>query len=280
MLRVRARRSARTAWCSGRSGSAAPTTRARAAGTSRRGARLAGGRAARRAPARSSRHADRDQRRRCTSSSSLTGGRSTEREAGSTRTASSSRPRSTRPAIVGVAEGEWWRLLTAAFLHDGLIHLGLNMLVLWLIGPPLEEYSATAATRSSTSSPGSPAPRARCSGPRTCSTVGASGAIWGIMGAALMLEWRRIYVFGGQAMGLVVFNLAHHVPHPRDLARRSHRRPHRRRLCALAFSILRRTPALATLAVAGVGVALGVRRRDVRLEVAVAEPVSRRSRPR
>ena len=42
--------------------------------------------------------------------------------------------------LVGVAEGEWWRLITATFLHGSLIHLGMNMLVLWLIGPPVEEY--------------------------------------------------------------------------------------------------------------------------------------------
>ena len=57
-------------------------------------------------------------------------------------------------------------------------------------------------------------------------TVGASGAIWGIMGAALILEARRIYVFGGQAMGLVVLNLALTFLIP-DLDRRAHRRPRR-----------------------------------------------------
>src|SRR3712207_2882573 len=35
-----------------------------------------------------------------------------------------------------VADGDWWRLLTAAFLHYGPIHLALNMLVLYLFGPP------------------------------------------------------------------------------------------------------------------------------------------------
>ena len=38
-----------------------------------------------------------------------------------------------------VAEGEWWRLLTAAFLHYGPIHLAMNMLALWWIGRPLED---------------------------------------------------------------------------------------------------------------------------------------------
>ena len=84
-------------------------------------------------------------------------------------------------------------------------------------------------------------------------TVGASGAIWGIMGAAVFLEWRRIYVFGGQAMGLVVFNLVitFLIPgisiggHIGGLIGGA--------AAAFAFVSLRRTPALATLSVAAVG---------------------------
>jgi membrane associated rhomboid family serine protease len=109
--------------------------------------------------------------------------------------------------VVGVAEGDWWRLITAAFLHYGPVHLGLNMLVLWFIGPSLEEYfgrwryllvylvSGLAGSAGALIlTPNSP-------------TVGASGAIWGLMGAAVVLEARRINVLGGQAMGLLVLNL-------------------------------------------------------------------------
>src|SRR5690606_5598304 len=32
-----------------------------------------------------------------------------------------------------VALGEWWRVLTGAFLHAGLLHLGMNMWLLWLL---------------------------------------------------------------------------------------------------------------------------------------------------
>ena len=39
---------------------------------------------------------------------------------------------------VGLAHGEWWRLITAAFLHYGPIHLGMNMLALWWLGSPVE----------------------------------------------------------------------------------------------------------------------------------------------
>src|SRR5687768_8622706 len=39
-----------------------------------------------------------------------------------------------------VAQGDWYRLLSAAFLHYGPIHLGMNMLALWWIGRPLEDW--------------------------------------------------------------------------------------------------------------------------------------------
>ncbi|HVM64735.1 MAG TPA: rhomboid family intramembrane serine protease [Acidimicrobiales bacterium] len=34
--------------------------------------------------------------------------------------------------------GQWWRLFTPMVVHFGLLHLGLNMLVLWQLGPPVE----------------------------------------------------------------------------------------------------------------------------------------------
>lgn len=156
--------------------------------------------------------------------------------------------------LVGVAEGEWWRLVTATFLHGSLIHLGLNMLVLWLIGPPVEEYFGHARylLLYLVSGLAGSAGALILSGGRP--TVGASGAIFGLMGAALILEWRRIYVFGGQALGLVVVNLAltFVIPgisiggHVGGLIGGG--------LCALSFSSFRRSPAVATLAMAAVGI--------------------------
>jgi membrane associated rhomboid family serine protease len=152
-----------------------------------------------------------------------------------------------------VANGDWWRLLTAAFLHYGILHLGMNMLVLWIIGPPLEEYFGHGRYLLVYLVSGLAGSAGALIWSPNALTVGASGAIWGIMGAALVLEGRKIYVFGGQAMGLVVFNLAitFIIPgisiggHVGGLVGGG--------LCALAFSSLRRTPALATLSVAAVG---------------------------
>lgn len=156
--------------------------------------------------------------------------------------------------VVGVAEGEWWRLLTAAFLHYGPIHLGMNMLVLWFIGPALEEYLGhwrygllyvvSGLAGSAGALVWSP----------NALTVGASGAIWGIMGAALVLEARRIYVFGGQAMGLVVINLAITFLIPGVSIGGHIGGAIGGALAALAFTSLRRLPALATLSVVAVGV--------------------------
>ena len=156
--------------------------------------------------------------------------------------------------VVGVAEGEWWRLLTATFLHYGPLHLGLNMLVLWFIGPPLEEYFGHWRYLLVYLVSGLAGSAGALIWSPNALTVGASGAIWGIMGAALVLEGRRIWVFGGQAMGLVVFNLAitFLIPgisiggHVGGLIGGG--------LCALAFSSFRRSPALATLSMAAVGV--------------------------
>ena len=41
-------------------------------------------------------------------------------------------------------ENEWWRLITAMFLHAGLLHIGFNMMALMQLGPPLEELYGSA----------------------------------------------------------------------------------------------------------------------------------------
>jgi membrane associated rhomboid family serine protease len=107
-----------------------------------------------------------------------------------------------------VAEGEWWRLITAAFLHYGPIHLGMNMLAVWWIGRPLEDalgpvrYLMLYLVSGLAGSAG-----ALIANP-TAVTVGASGAIFGILGAAIVLERQRTYVLGGSAITLLVLNLA------------------------------------------------------------------------
>jgi membrane associated rhomboid family serine protease len=106
-----------------------------------------------------------------------------------------------------VAQGDWWRLMTAALLHYGPFHLLLNMLGLYWFGSLLERrigsgkflllYLVSGLAGSAGALVVSP----------TNATVGASGAIFGILGAGLVLEQQRDYVFGGSALGVIVANL-------------------------------------------------------------------------
>ena len=41
--------------------------------------------------------------------------------------------------LVGVAEGEWWRLISSAFLHYGPFHLAMNVFALYFAGSILEQ---------------------------------------------------------------------------------------------------------------------------------------------
>ena len=109
--------------------------------------------------------------------------------------------------LVGVGYGDYWRLLTAAFLHYGPFHLLLNMVGLWWFGSLLEQRIGSGkflllyVVSGLAGSAG-----ALLLDPLT-PTVGASGAIFGVLGAGLVLERQRDYVFGGSALGVIVLNL-------------------------------------------------------------------------
>jgi membrane associated rhomboid family serine protease len=106
-----------------------------------------------------------------------------------------------------VANGDWWRLITSAFLHASLLHIAFNMYFLWFVGAPVEAalgrgrfllvYMVSGLAGSAGALVLTPDKR----------TVGASGALFGILGAALILERQRNYVLGGSALALIVINL-------------------------------------------------------------------------
>ena len=108
--------------------------------------------------------------------------------------------------FIGLAAGEWWRLITAGFIHSGLIHLGFNMLLLWWFGGPLEEglgrarYVALYGVSLLAGSAG-----AILASPQSA-TVGASGAVFGLFGAAFVLE-RQAGITRGPAFTVIVLNL-------------------------------------------------------------------------
>ena len=107
-----------------------------------------------------------------------------------------------------VANGDWWRLITSTFMHYGPFHLAMNMYSLWLLGAALESgigrirYVALYLVSGLAGSAG-----ALLLSPDK-GTLGASGAIFGVIGAVFVLERQGFRVFPGSVGGLLVANLA------------------------------------------------------------------------
>ena len=110
-------------------------------------------------------------------------------------------------APVQVAGGGWWRLVTSGFLHIGLLHLLFNMIALWFIGRDVElvlgrlRFSVLYGVSLLGGSAavmlfGSPAGE----------VAGASGAIFGLMGALIVLL-RRLQLPMTQALVIVGLNV-------------------------------------------------------------------------
>jgi membrane associated rhomboid family serine protease len=114
-------------------------------------------------------------------------------------------PLSNAGAVYGpaVAGGEWWRLITGAFLHLGLLHIAFNMYALWLFGPIIEQmyghvefaviYFLCALGGNVLTilvAPNVPA-------------LGASGAIFGLFGLAFIVSRRRHLLLGPQARAML-----------------------------------------------------------------------------
>jgi membrane associated rhomboid family serine protease len=102
---------------------------------------------------------------------------------------------------VGVADGEYYRLLTAAFMHGGFLHIAFNMYALYLFGPPLE--SALGRGRYLAlyllSALGGSAASYSFNAPNQAS-LGASGAVFGLLGAFFIVNRK----FGRDNSGLLV----------------------------------------------------------------------------
>ena len=87
-----------------------------------------------------------------------------------------------------VARGEWERLLTGTFLHAGFLHVLFNMYFLYFIGPGLERFlgSKKFAVLYFLSALGGSTLSFWLTDPQTAS-VGASGAIFGLLAAAIVI---------------------------------------------------------------------------------------------
>ena len=109
-----------------------------------------------------------------------------------------------------VADGELWRLVTGGFLHGGLLHLAFNMYLLYILGGMLEpslgklRFGAIYFTSLLTGALG-----AILLTEPTQGTVGASGAVFGLMGAALVfLRARGIDPMQSGLLPMILLNLA------------------------------------------------------------------------
>jgi rhomboid protease GluP len=102
---------------------------------------------------------------------------------------------------VGLAQGEWWRLVTAGFLHGGLFHILMNSWVLFDLGAQVEEvygasrmlviYFLSTVVGFYASARWSPAV-----------SVGASAALFGLIGAMIALGVRSHHPMGGAIRGM------------------------------------------------------------------------------
>lgn len=93
--------------------------------------------------------------------------------------------------LPGVGDGAYWQLLTSAFTHVAILHFGFNMLALWVLGPQLEQLLGRArfvALYLLSALAGSALVYA--TSPEYQPTLGASGAVFGLMGALLVVALR------------------------------------------------------------------------------------------
>lgn len=109
--------------------------------------------------------------------------------------------------VEGVAEGQYYRLLTSMFLHGSVIHILFNMLSLWWIGGPLEAALGRARYLALyfVSGLAGSALSYLLTAPNKA-VVGASGAIFGLFGATAVLL-RRLNYDMRPVIALLVINL-------------------------------------------------------------------------
>jgi membrane associated rhomboid family serine protease len=109
--------------------------------------------------------------------------------------------------LPGVADGAWWQLVTSGFTHVTITHIGFNMLALWMIGPQLELvlgrvrflalYLISLLAGSTV---------VLWAAGEYQLTLGASGAIYGLFGALIIVA-RRVGGDMRALWGLIIVNV-------------------------------------------------------------------------
>jgi membrane associated rhomboid family serine protease len=87
--------------------------------------------------------------------------------------------------------GQWWRLLTVMVLHGGLLHWAFNSWALWAFGPTLEQLLGRLRFVALYVGSGLVGAGASFAFNQTTLGVGASGAIFGLLGALIAYYFRR-----------------------------------------------------------------------------------------
>ncbi|QMU66850.1 rhomboid family intramembrane serine protease [Streptacidiphilus sp. P02-A3a] len=105
-----------------------------------------------------------------------------------------------------VGQGQWYRMITSVFFHTAILHIGMNMWSLWVIGPALEQllgrwrylglYLVSGLAGSALQLIVAPDVWA----------LGASGAIFGLLGALVALQRKRGYQLG-PILAIIFVNL-------------------------------------------------------------------------
>jgi membrane associated rhomboid family serine protease len=110
-------------------------------------------------------------------------------------------------SVHGVATGEWYRLLTAMFLHYGVLHLLMNMWALWVLGRQLEAVLGPArfAALYLVAGLGGNVAAYLFAAPNQAS-AGASTAIFGLF-AALFVITRRLGGDTSSVLPILAINL-------------------------------------------------------------------------
>jgi membrane associated rhomboid family serine protease len=102
---------------------------------------------------------------------------------------------------------EYWRLATSMFLHASILHIAFNMYALWVIGTPVEQYLGRARYLGLYFVAGLAGGAGAVLQAPFQPVVGASGAIFGILGAMLIIEWQITGRLAGNAATWIVINL-------------------------------------------------------------------------
>ncbi len=106
-----------------------------------------------------------------------------------------------------VADGEYYRLVTSAFMHYGITHILFNMWALYVVGPPLENLLGRlrfGALYGLSALGGSVL--VFLLSPLNSATAGASGAVFGLFGATFVVA-RRLKLDVKWVVGLIVLNV-------------------------------------------------------------------------